>query len=108
MVRQPGVTRQPAGKGAPLGRSPMAKSARHEAILDLIRAQRVASQDQLRELLEEAGYAVTQATVSRDIRELRLVKVSGAEGIAHYTLPEELQVPLRGRDQSRGRHEPLA
>ena len=65
------------------------KSARHAAILDAIRAQRVTSQDQLRELLEDAGFAVTQATVSRDIRELRLVKVPGAEGIGHYTLPEE-------------------
>ena len=65
------------------------KSARHAAILHAIRAQRVTSQDQLRDLLEEAGFAVTQATVSRDIRELRLVKVPGAEGIAHYTLPEE-------------------
>jgi len=49
----------------------------------------VTSQDQLRQLLGKAGFAVTQATVSRDIRELRLVKVPGAEGIGHYTLPEE-------------------
>ena len=68
---------------------PPTKAARHEAILDAVRRRRVTSQDQLRELLEKAGFAVTQATVSRDIRELRLVKVSGAEGIAHYTLPEE-------------------
>ena len=65
------------------------KSARHAAILDAIRAQRVTSQDQLRELLDEAGFAVTQATVSRDIRELRLVKVPGAGGVGHYTLPDE-------------------
>ena len=51
--------------------------------------RRVTSQDQLRKLLEKAGFAVTQATVSRDIRELRLVKVPGAEGVGHYTLPEE-------------------
>jgi len=49
----------------------------------------VTSQDQLRQLLGKAGFAGTQATVSRDIRELRLVKVPGAEGIGHYTLPEE-------------------
>jgi transcriptional regulator of arginine metabolism len=65
------------------------KSARHAAILHAIRAQRVTSQDQLRDLLEEAGFAVTQATVSRDIRELRLVKVPGAGGVGHYTLPDE-------------------
>ena len=67
----------------------MSKRARHEAILEVIRAQRVTNQGQLRELLEKAGFAVTQATVSRDMRELRLVKVPGAEGIAHYTLPGE-------------------
>jgi transcriptional regulator of arginine metabolism len=67
----------------------LSKAARHEAILDAVRRKRVTSQDQLRDLLEKAGFQITQATVSRDIRELRLVKVSGAEGIAHYTLPEE-------------------
>lgn len=65
------------------------KSSRHAAILNAIRAQRVTSQDQLRDLLAEAGFAVTQATVSRDIRELRLVKVPGAGGVGHYTLNEE-------------------
>ena len=65
------------------------KDARHEAILEAIRTRRVTSQGQLCELLEGAGFAVTQATVSRDIRELRLAKVPGAEGIAAYTLPEE-------------------
>ena len=67
----------------------MSKLARHEAILEAVRAQRITSQERLRELLEEAGFAVTQATVSRDIRELRLVKVQGAGGVAAYTLPEE-------------------
>ena len=65
------------------------KSARQAAVLDVIRTRRVTSQNQLRQLLGKAGFAVTQATVSRDIRELRLVKVPGAEGIGHYTLPEE-------------------
>ena len=65
------------------------KSARQAVVLDVIRTRRVTSQDQLRQLLGKAGFAVTQATVSRDIRELRLVKVPGAEGISHYTLPEE-------------------
>jgi transcriptional regulator of arginine metabolism len=67
----------------------MSKHARHEAIIDAIRSQRITGQEQLRELLEEAGFAVTQATVSRDIRELRLAKVPGAGGVAAYTLPEE-------------------
>ena len=66
------------------------KRERHGAILAVIRSRRVASQEALRELLHaEAGIEVTQATVSRDIRELRLVKVPAADGNAYYTLPEE-------------------
>lgn len=66
-----------------------AKRERHAAVLDAIRSHRVTSQEELRELLHDVGIDVTQATVSRDIRELRLVKVPGAEGAGHYTLPEE-------------------
>lgn len=67
----------------------MSKRERHAVVLDLIREHRVTSQEALRELLLKRGYDVTQATVSRDIRELRLVKVPGAGGTPHYTLPEE-------------------
>jgi len=67
----------------------ISKHARQEAILEAIRSRRVTSQEKLRELLEDAGFVVTQTTVSRDIRELRLVKVPGAEGSAAYTLPDE-------------------
>ena len=47
------------------------------------------SQEGLRELLLEKGTEVTQATLSRDIRELRLVKVPGADGVGFYSVPEE-------------------
>jgi len=67
----------------------MGKHERHAAVRALVRENRVASQDQLRELLLERGFEVTQATVSRDIRELRLVKVPDADGTSHYTLPPE-------------------
>lgn len=67
----------------------MSKRARHALILDLLKEHRVTSQEALRELLLEHGTEVTQATLSRDIRELRLVKVPGADGTAHYSLPEE-------------------
>lgn len=67
----------------------MSKRARHAQILDILREHRVASQEALRELLLERGTEVTQATLSRDIRELRLVKVPDAEGMAHYSLPDE-------------------
>ncbi len=67
----------------------MGKPERHTAIRTIIRENRVTSQEYLRELLAQRGFDVTQATLSRDIRELRLVKVHDAEGTAHYTLPPE-------------------
>ncbi len=67
----------------------MSKRARQGAILEVVRQHRVTSQEALREFLVERGIDVTQATLSRDIRDLRLVKVPGAEGAAHYTLPDE-------------------
>jgi transcriptional regulator of arginine metabolism len=67
----------------------MSKAARHAAIRELIRSHRIGSQEQLRELLEGRGVDVTQATLSRDIRELRLIKVHDPEGGTHYTLPPE-------------------
>jgi transcriptional regulator of arginine metabolism len=66
----------------------MTKQARHEAIRDLVHTRRVASQEQLREFLETRGFDVTQATLSRDIRELRLSKAHDSEG-GHYALPSE-------------------
>jgi transcriptional regulator of arginine metabolism len=67
----------------------MGKRERHAAILAILRETRVTSQEHLRERLNERGFDVTQATLSRDIRELRLVKVPDAEGSAHYTLPPD-------------------
>ena len=64
------------------------KQERQAIILDLVKSNRVTSHEALRELLVEGGIQVTQATLSRDIRELRLVKVRGAQGISHYRLPE--------------------
>ena len=57
--------------------------------MELVRENRVTSQELLRELLSARGIDVTQATLSRDIRELRLVKVPGADGTSQYSLPEE-------------------
>ena len=67
----------------------MSKRDRHAAILDLVRERHVTGQEVLRNLLVGKGFEVTQATVSRDVRDLRLVKVPGATGAAHYTLPDE-------------------
>lgn len=67
----------------------MSKPKRHGEIRELVRTNRVSSQEQLRELLETRGFEVTQATLSRDIRELKLIKVHDPEGGHHYTLPPE-------------------
>lgn len=58
------------------------KSARHQAILDLIEKHPIDRQEELLTHLRQAGFDVTQATVSRDIRDLQLVKVADADG--HY------------------------
>ena len=67
----------------------MNKHARHGAIREIVREGRYASQEELREALAGRGFDVTQATLSRDIRELRLLKVPDAEGGSAYTLPPE-------------------
>ena len=51
------------------------KAARHAMILDLIERYNIETQDELATRLRESGFNVTQAMVSRDIKELRLVKV---------------------------------
>lgn len=56
------------------------KSRRHEMILDLIAEHEIETQEELLKKLKEKGFQATQATVSRDIRELRLVKVQSGDG----------------------------
>jgi transcriptional regulator of arginine metabolism len=53
------------------------KTLRHNAIRELVAHGQVASQDELRRKLRRRGFAVTQATLSRDIHELRLLKGPG-------------------------------
>ena len=52
------------------------KSARHEKIIELIQEYDIDTQEELAARLNEAGFKVTQATVSRDIRALKLMKVA--------------------------------
>lgn len=65
------------------------KLQRHAAILRLVRAQRIESQDGLREALMAEGITVTQATLSRDIRELGLAKLVDPQGGSFYANPTE-------------------
>jgi transcriptional regulator of arginine metabolism len=63
------------------------KLSRHAVILDLIRNHRVSSQEVLRELLAERGIEVAQATLSRDVRDLGLVKAPDEQGGSSYVIP---------------------
>lgn len=67
------------------------KLQRHAAILRLVRGQRIASQDELRKALEAADFSVTQATLSRDVRELGLAKLTDPQG-SYYAQPGDTGV----------------
>ena len=60
------------------------KSERQAAIIDLITRYEIETQEDMIDRLRAAGYDVTQATVSRDIRELRLSKVQSSHGGYRY------------------------
>jgi len=62
------------------------KIKRHSKIVELINSYDIETQEELAQRLEEGGFAVTQATVSRDIRDLKLSKVVMANGKQKYSL----------------------
>lgn len=61
------------------------KQSRHDKILELIRENEIGTQDLLLEMLKKSGFDVTQATVSRDIKELRLIKTLSKNGEYTYS-----------------------
>lgn len=65
------------------------KARRHAKILELIKEHDIETQDELLRYLREAGFDVTQATVSRDIKELRLVKALSSSGSYKYSTSSE-------------------
>jgi len=70
------------------------KSKRQAAIIELVCTQEIFTQDELTKALAEAGFAVTQSTVSRDIRELRLTKIVTKTGGLKYAAPNTKDVSL--------------
>lgn len=62
------------------------KSKRHAKILEIISNNHIETQEELSDRLEKEGFHVTQATVSRDIRELKLSKIPTGEGRQRYTV----------------------
>lgn len=62
------------------------KNKRHEKIIELINSQNIETQEELASKLNEEGFIVTQATVSRDIKKLDLIKVKAPGNHQKYTL----------------------
>lgn len=76
------------------------KAARQRQIIDIITNNKIETQDELAAALKARGYEVTQATVSRDIKELGLVKVPTEEGSYRYAMPQD-QRPPNARERMR-------
>lgn len=76
------------------------KSKRQSRILEIIQSEHIETQDELTAALQESGFAVTQATVSRDIKELRLIKVLDGKGGYHYTIAPPEKAPISPRYHS--------
>lgn len=62
------------------------KADRHSKIIELINRYQIETQEELADKLNEEGFQVTQATVSRDIRELNLTKISDGTGEQRYAV----------------------
>ena len=73
------------------------KVKRHDMISKLVASENVETQEELAAMLREHGFAVTQATVSRDIKELRLIKVLTPEGRYKYATVEKAEADLQER-----------
>ncbi|MBE7055943.1 MAG: arginine repressor [Ruminococcaceae bacterium] len=73
------------------------KYTRQAMILDLIEKNSVETQEDLTALLKESGFQVTQATVSRDIKELKLIKITDENGVTKYSAMKEVNLSLTGK-----------
>ena len=73
------------------------KSTRQNAILELIRERDIETQEELADALRKRDFKVTQATVSRDIRELRLLKVLSPAGTYKYAAADKSEGVLSDR-----------
>lgn len=62
------------------------KQSRHEKIAELVEEFEIETQEELADKLKAAGFSVTQATISRDIRQMRLYKVPSGNGKQKYAL----------------------
>lgn len=68
------------------------KSKRQNKIIEVISGEDVETQDDLVHLLQQAGFQVTQATISRDIKELHLIKIQTDTGIYKYAVNDKKEL----------------
>jgi len=73
------------------------KTQRHKAILEIVETTSIETQEELASVLCKRGFDVTQATVSRDIKELRLLKVLTEQGTYRYAVAEKAEQGLSER-----------
>ena len=73
------------------------KSSRHLKILDIIAKKDIDTQEELADELRKSGFDVTQATVSRDIKNLKLLKVQYRAGKYRYEAPKEEDTSLNDK-----------
>lgn len=73
------------------------KTKRQRKIIELISDYDIETQEELAKMLIDSGFAVTQATVSRDIRELNLTKTAAENGKQKYALPNSGPVILNNK-----------
>ena len=69
----------------------MSKERRQKTILNIIASSNISTQQQLQKKLKDYGFAATQATISRDIKELSLIKTVSADGIYKYDIPSNIR-----------------
>lgn len=75
----------------------MTKNQRQIAILDIIEKQEIHTQGDLADEIRNQGYDVTQATISRDINELKLIKITAESGKHKYATPDKATDKLSAR-----------
>ncbi len=74
------------------------KNKRQEVIIELIKNNILTTQDELQEALQNLGFKVTQSTISRDIKELRIVKVQDGKGVYRYHIAGKNNDSVRDRN----------
>ena len=75
------------------------KAERQNAILQIINSEAVETQEDLQKKLSDAGFEVTQATISRDIRELKITKISEESGRQKYAVMQGHTADISGKYQ---------